>query len=145
MKNEKLIDMPDVTKTTKAEMWWDQKVKTVARIEHNRPDMVFWDTKNKPCKLIEISVLLDNNIAHAYKLKQEKYIELISQMQRLYRGYKYSVIVITVGCLGAIPDNLTENLLALEIDEDKIATTIHCIQRAALLGIIKVSKTVLNM
>ena len=58
--------------------------------------MVFWDSKNKLCELIEISVPLDNNMAHTYKLKQEKYIELISQMQRLYRGYKCSVIVITV-------------------------------------------------
>ena len=107
--------------------------------------MVFWDTKNKRCELIEISVPLDNNIAHVYKLKQEKYIELIGQMQRLYRGYEYSVIVITVGCLGAVSDNLTENLLALGIDEDKIATTIHRIQRAALLGTIKISQTVLNM
>ena len=81
MKNEKLIDLPDVTKTTEAEIWWDQKVKTVARIEHNRPDMVFLDTKNKLCKFIEISVPVDNNIAHAYKLKQKKYIELISQMK----------------------------------------------------------------
>ena len=101
--------------------------------------------KNIRCKLIEISVPLDNNIAHAYKLKQEKYIKLISQRQRLYRDYKYSVIVITVGCLGAVPDNLTENLLALRIDQDKIVTTIHRIQRAALLGTIKISKTVLNM
>ena len=85
------------------------------------------------------------NIAHDYKLKEEKYIELISQIQRLYRGYKYSVIVITVEYLGAVPDNLTENLLALGIDEDKIATTIYRIQRAALLGTIKISKTVLNM
>ena len=92
MKNEKLIDLKNVTKPAEAEMWWDQKVKTVARIEHNRPDMVFWDTKNKHCELIEISVPLDNNIAYAYKLKQEKYIELISQMQRRCRGHKYSVM-----------------------------------------------------
>ena len=96
MKNEKLINPPDVMKTAEAEMWWDQIVKTVARIEHNRQGMVFWDTNNKCCELIEISVPLDNNVAHAHKLKHERYIELISQMQRLYRGYKYSVIVITV-------------------------------------------------
>ena len=59
MKNEKLIDLPNVTKTAEAEMWWDQKVKTVARIKDNRPDMVFWDTKNKLCELIEIFVPLD--------------------------------------------------------------------------------------
>ena len=74
MKNEKLTDSPDVTKTAEAEMWCDQKVKTTARIEHNRADMVFWDTENKRCKLIEISVQLDNNLAHAYKLKVETYI-----------------------------------------------------------------------
>ena len=101
--------------------------------------------KPNHCELIEISVALDNDIAHAYRLKEEKCIELISQMQRLCRGYKYFVIVITVGYLGAVPDKLIENLLALGIDEDKIAITVHCIKRAALLGTIKISKTVLNM
>ena len=76
MKNEKLVDPPDVIKTAEAEMSWDQKVKTVARIEHG----VLGHKKNKRYELIEISVPLDNNIANAYKLKQEKYIEPISQM-----------------------------------------------------------------
>ena len=47
----------------------------------------------------------------AYKLKQGKYIELISQIHIMYRGYKYSVITITVGCLGAITVNLEQNIL----------------------------------
>ena len=120
MKLEKLIKPPEVTKTNNAEMWWDKKIKTVTKIEHSRPDMIYWNLKDKQCEIIEISVPLDSNMQQAYKLKQGKYIELISQLQRMYKGFKYNVIIITVGCLGAIPVNLKQNLLKVGIEEDKI-------------------------
>ena len=101
-------------------MWWDKKVRTVEKIEHNRPDMIYWDKKNKQCEIIEISVPLDNNMQQAFKLKQGKYIELISQLQKMYRGYKYSVINITAGCLGAIPVNLKQNILKPGISKEKL-------------------------
>ena len=145
MKLEKLIEPPEVTKTNDAKMRWDKKIKTVTKIEHNRPDMIYWNLKDKQCEIIEISVPLDNNKQQAYKLKQGKYIELISQLQRMYKGFKYNVIVITVGCLGAIPVNLKQNLLKAGIEEDKIRTVTHRIQRAALLGTIRIGKTILNM
>ena len=49
-----------------------------------------------------------------------KYIELINQLQKMYRGYKYSVITITVGCLVAIPVNLEQNILRLGISKEKL-------------------------
>ena len=82
--------------------------------------MIYLNLKDKQCEIIEISVPLDNNMQQAYKLKQGKYIELISQLQRMYKGFKYNVIIITVGCLGAIPANLKQNLLKVGIEEDKI-------------------------
>ena len=81
----------------------------------------------------------------AYKQKQGKYIELISQLQKMYRGYKYSVTTITVGCLGAIPVNLEQNILRLRISKEKVRTVTQCIQRAALLESIRISKTILRM
>ena len=142
---EKVIDPPEVTKIADAEMWWDKKVKTVTKIERNRPDMIYWDKKNKQCEIIEISVPLDNNMQQAYKLKQGKYIELISQLQKMYRGYKYSVITTTVRCSGAIPVNLEQNILRLGISKERVGTVTHRIQRAALLGSIRISKTILRM
>ena len=142
---EKVIDPPEVTKIADAEMWWDKKVKTVTKIERNRPDMIYWDKKNKQFEIIEISVPLDNNMQQAYKLKQGKYIELISQLQKMYRGYKYSVITTTVRCLGAIPVNLEQNILRLGISKERVRTVTHRIQRAALLGSIRISKTILRM
>ena len=58
MKLEKLIEPPEVTKTDNAEMWWDKKIKTVTKIEHNRPDMIYWNLKDKQCEILEISVPL---------------------------------------------------------------------------------------
>ena len=145
MNLEKLINPPEVTKIADAKMWWEKKVKTVTKIEHNRPDMIYWDKKNKQCEIIEISVPLDNNMQQAYKLKEGKYIELISQLQKMYCGYKYSVITITVECLGAIPVNLKQNILRLGISKEKVRTVTHPIQRAALLGSIQISKTILRM
>ena len=83
MNLEKLIDPPEVTKIADAEMWWGKKVKTMTKIEHNRPDMIYWDKKNKQCEIIEISVPLDNYMQQAYRLKQGKYIELISQLENV--------------------------------------------------------------
>ena len=120
MKLEKLVEPPEVMKTNNAEMWWDKKIKTVTKIEHNMPDMIYWNLKDKQCEIIEISVPLDNNMQQAYKLKQGKYIELISQLQRMYKRFEYNVIMMTVGCLGAIPVNLKQNLLKVGIEEDKI-------------------------
>ena len=35
--------------------------------------------------------------------KETKYINLISKMQRLYRGYIFEVIVVAVGAMRAVP------------------------------------------
>ena len=62
------------------------------------------------CTLVEITVPVDNNLQKAHKEKEMKYINLISKMQRLYRGYIFEVIVVAVGAMGAVPVPLEGNL-----------------------------------
>ena len=69
----------------------------------------------------------------------------ISQMQQMYREYKTSITIIAVGVLGAIPKTLTSDIQRLGITKEKTRTVIHRIQRAALLGTVKVCKTALKM
>ena len=66
-------------------------------------------------------------------------------MQQQYRGYKFSVKVITAGGLGCIPRNLEFKLKKLGLKEDRINPTIERIQKAAILGTVKICKTALNM
>ena len=66
-------------------------------------------------------------------------------MKQQHQGYKFSVVVITVGGMGTVPRNLELNLKKLELKADRINTVIERIQKAALLGTVKICKTVLNM
>ena len=135
---------PEVTRTEDKEIWWDVYVAIPGKVEHNRPDMVLWDLKNRKCTIIEISIPLDTNLELAYKSKQKKYMSLVCQLQQLYRRYTYSIIVSTVGALGAVPKNLEENLQCLGMQRDRIQTIINRLQRAALPGSVKICKTVLK-
>ena len=89
---------------------------------------------------------LDTNLEIAYKEKERKYIQLlISAMQQQYRTYKFSTVIITVGGMGAIPKNLENNIKKLDIETDGVETIIKRLQKAAVLGSVKICKTVLNM
>ena len=68
-----------------------------------------WEKAEKKCTLVEITVPLDNNLQKAPK-EETRYINLISKMQWLYRGYIFEVIVVAVGAMGAVPVPLEENL-----------------------------------
>ena len=93
--------------------------------------MMLWDREQKTCQLIEITVPLDTNLKEAYHLKEIKYIPLISEMQRLYKEYKFSTTIITIGALGAVPKILKHNLEKLPLPKERIDIIIQRIQRAA--------------
>ena len=66
-------------------------------------------------------------------------------MQKLHGGYKFEIIVITVGAMGAVPVPLEGSLKKLFPENENIELLIQCIQKAAILGILKVCKTALGM
>ena len=66
-------------------------------------------------------------------------------MQRLYRGYIFEVIVVAVGAMGAVSVKLEGNLKKLFPENENIESLIRRIQKAAILGTLKVCKTALSM
>ena len=44
------------------EIWWDIKIKTLLKLEHDRPDIVLWKKKESKCYILDICVCLDVNI-----------------------------------------------------------------------------------
>ena len=97
---------PPVTKKEEMEIWWDEPVQTIGKVEKNKPDIILWHTYKKLCQIVEITVALDANLKTAYKEKELKYIPLISNMQRVYSEYRFQTVIITLGAIGAIPKNL---------------------------------------
>ena len=123
------------------EVWWDQKISTAVPVAHNKPDIVIWDTSNKTCQIIDISIPLDMNIVNKGKEKRNHYMGLVTELQRVYRSYKFDIIPVIVGCLGCIPKELSENLKSLNLSNNIICK----LQKTAILGSLKIVKTFMKM
>ena len=64
-------------------------------------------------RTVEVTVPLDTNLEKANKEKQLKYIDLMTKMQSLYKGYSFSTLVMSVGAMGTMPKTLERNLQQL--------------------------------
>jgi len=88
-----------------------------------------------------ISVPLDTNVGKKVTEKINHYMGLVTELQRVYRQYKFSVIPIVVGCLGCIPTSLEKNIKDIGIKNYIIGR----LQKTAILGSLKIVKTFLKM
>ena len=129
--------------TGNKEIWWNLPIKTANKVEYNRPDVVIWNRET--CHLVEISVSLDINISNQQVVKRDKYMPLVSEMQQLYRNYTFQIIPVIIGCLGAIPKSVEQNLKKLGLEDATYKPLIKKLQKTALLGSVKIMKTFIRM
>ena len=88
---------------------WDMPVNTERTITANRPDIVVQDSVNSTCKLIDITVPSDRNIALKEIEKKSKYKDLELEIQRMWH-VKTVVINVVVGALGTVKKGVVENI-----------------------------------
>ena len=79
---------------------WDMPVNTDRTITANRPDIIVKDSVNFTCKLIDMTVPSDRNIALKETEKKSKYKDLELEIQRMWH-MKTVVIAVVVGALGS--------------------------------------------
>ena len=85
--------------TPTKEIWWNKLITTTSRVKHNCPDIVIWDKKTSVCTIIEMGVPFDTNVAVR---QAEKGNKLVSELQQLYPSFKYQIIPVIIGALGAV-------------------------------------------
>ena len=142
---QRIKNSPPISMTQTREIWWNKLITTTSRVKHNRPDIVIWDKKASVCTIIEIGVPFDSNVTVRQAEKGTKYMPLVSELQQMYPSFKYQIIPLIIGALGAVPKKLKEHLLKLNIKENRIKTTTRKLQKAAILGSVRVMKTFMNM
>ena len=76
------------------DVWWDVKLKTLTKCQHNKPDIVLWKKSAKKYYVIDIRVGLDVNIEKNIQLKHENYLPLTAELKRLCSTYSFEVIPI---------------------------------------------------
>ena len=78
-------------------------------ITANRPDIVVKDSVNSTCKLIDMTVPSDRNIALKEIEKKSKYKDLELEIQRMWH-MKTIVIPVVVCALGTVKKGMVENI-----------------------------------
>ena len=88
---------------------WDMPVNTDRTITVNRPDIIVKDSVNSTCKLIDVTVPSDRNIALKEIEKKSKYKDLELEIQRMWH-MKTIVIPVVVGALGTVKKGMIESI-----------------------------------
>ena len=133
----------DVFVSDDIEVWWDKKITTLSPCPHNKPDIVLWKKDEKKCHIIDICVCLDVNIDKNISMKQDNYLPLTAELKRLYNEYSYTINPIVIGATGLVTAHVSKMLKDLGMDEiDQLV--LKC-QKSALIGTLKIVKSVLKM
>ena len=125
------------------EIWWDKKIATIPPLKHNKPDILYWNKHDNICFIIDIAVGLDVNITKNIKLKHDNYMQLSSELKRLYPNFSFEIVPIVLGATGLVTSDLRKNIEKLGIVN--INDTLAKCQRMALLGTMKIVKSVMRM
>ena len=118
---------------------WDMPVNTDRTITANRPDIIVKDSVNSTCKLIDMTVPSDRNIALKEIEKKSKYKDLELEIQRMWH-LKTIVIPVVVGALGTVKKGMVENI-------EKVAkrATAKEIQKICMMGSMRILRKVLSI
>ena len=143
-KRKHITKPPKVTKLGRKEIWWNAFINLPIKVEHNRPDITIWDHDSKVCTLVEVCAPLDTNVTIRTAWKEGLYIPLVCEMSRIYPGYRFEIVPIVIGALGAVPQSLNMSLRKLNIEEKRIRPVTRRIQKASLIGSMKIVKTFLR-
>ena len=127
------------------ELWWDTKIKTTPSTEFNKPDIVMWNRATKECKVIEVSVPLDCNVAKVEVEKRNKYVPLIVGLKRLYPTYEFEAVSVVLGATGLVTHSLKDQISKIGFKNDEVRSLVARLQEKALLGTIKIVKAAMAL
>ena len=118
---------------------WHMPVNTDRTITANRPDIIVKDSVNSTCKLIDMTVSSDRNIALKEIEKKSKYKDLELEIKRMWH-MKTTAIPVVVGALGTVKEGIVEN-----IEKVVKRATVTEIQKICMLGSARILRKVLSI
>ena len=119
---------------------WDMQVNTDRTITAKRPDIIVKDSVNSTCKLIDMTVPSDRNIALKETEKKKcMYKDLELEILRMWH-MKTVVVPVVVGALGTVKKGMVENIRKVS----KRATMTE-IQKICMLGSARILSKVFSV
>ena len=130
-----------VLENDEVKLLWDFSIQTEKRIEHNKPDIVVLDKKQKLCLIIDVACPFDTRIKKKEQEKIEYYNDLKYEILKCWNKEvdKVMILPIVIGALGSVTNNVRKNL-----DKVDLHLGVDAIQKTCLLGTARILRKVLD-
>ena len=133
------LESPEyIHKEGNLEYWWNISIKTATKIPHNKPDSILWDRDEKICQIIEFSCPADINVSSKCEEKVATYGPLIRNLQIMYKDYRFKMLLVVVGALGAIPNATKESLKEIKFSKIEISKLLRKLRNNSVRGTVKI-------
>ena len=98
-----------------------------------RPDIVWWDSRNRSLCLAELTDCFESNFEDAAIRKTAKYTDLVDQANN--NGYNTTLLTLQVGSRG-VPhyESFSKLATVLHMSTRDLTNLLQCVTRAAILG-----------
>ena len=130
-----------VLENENVKLLWDFSIQTERKIDHNKPDLVLLDKKEKTCFIIDVACPFDTRVEKKGKEKFEYYNDLKYEIMKVWSSEvtKVYIIPIIVGALGTVTKNISKFLEKIEFKPG-----LEPLQKACLLGSARIMRKVLD-
>lgn len=96
-------------------LYWNRSILTDKTIPHNRPDITLTDTTTKTTFLIDIAVPNTHNLQKTCTEKINKYQNLATEIQNMWKQTSVQVLPIVISDTGVIPKSLHTSIQKLNL------------------------------
>ena len=108
-----------VLENEKVKLLWNFSIQTEIKIDHNKPDLVLLDKKEKICYVIDVACPFDTRVEKE-KEKFEHYTDLKHELLKVWNMEvtKVYIIPIVIGALGTVTKNVANISKRLTSNQD---------------------------
>ena len=118
---------------------WDFDIHTDHLISARRPDLIIFNKKKRPCKIVDFAVLADHRIKMKECEKKDKHLDLARELKKKLWNMQVTIIPIVIGAFG------TETKGSLKGREDlEVGGRLETIQTTTLLRKARILRRVLE-
>ena len=130
-----------VLENEEIKLLWDFSIQTEMKIEHNKPDLVLLDKKERICYIIDVACPFDTRVEKKEKEKFEHYTDLKYELLKVWNTEvtKVYIIPIVIGALGIVTKNIVKYLEKIDFKPG-----LEPLQKACLLGTARIIRKVLD-
>ncbi|KAF2890132.1 hypothetical protein ILUMI_16041 [Ignelater luminosus] len=106
----KIYEPVPVLENNDYKLYWDREVRTDIKIQANKPDLILHNKIRRQATIIDIAVPLSYNLQKTYATKINKYMELKSEIQQMWKLENVEIMPLIISSTVVISHTFAKHL-----------------------------------